>query len=309
MKPLVLPQLVELESLRGNPTIFYASSLADDGLRVLYECLRKTGRTDRLDLVLSTGGGSVSTARQIALLLREYSGHLTILVPYRARSAGTLLCLSADTLVLGPMAELGPIDSQISSTGSAPPDASGMISAEDIRAFRDMAEDWFGVSRAEDRLQVLALMAQRIFPTSLSSFYRFDKLVRQIAGELLAHQLPDAGVDTRKYIVDQLVRGYYAHDYVLSRAEAQDLGLAVHFASPKEEELLWDLDRAWRSQELKQTKGARQEVIGLIAAGSDFRAREVISHTGNRNDKDSTTRDEEAVESEGEFRIVWEIDT
>lgn len=154
MQSLVLSKLADLEALRGNPVVVYHSPLTDDTVCVLYECLRKLGRADRLDLVLSTVGGSVTTARQVLLLIREYARNLTIMVPYRARSAGTLLCLGADELVLGPMAELGPIDSHIGSTGSPPADAPDMISAEDIRAFPKMAKDWFGVDREEDRLQV-----------------------------------------------------------------------------------------------------------------------------------------------------------
>lgn len=279
MNSALLSQLAELEALRGNPAIVYHSVIADDAVRVLYEYLRKRGRTDRLDLVLSTTGGSITTARKIALLLREYARHVTILVPYRAWSAGTLLCLSADELVLGPMAELGPIDSHIGSAGSPPPDAPGMISAEDVRAFRQMAEEWFGVEREEDRLQVLALVAQRIFPTSLASFFRFDKLVRQIAEELLGYQLPDADTSTRQRIVDKLVGGYYAHDYILSTAEARDLGLQARPASSQEEEVLWRLNQACRAQILKQPEGAREEVVGLIV-GTGFYARQVFQQAG-----------------------------
>ncbi len=274
MEPITFPQLSELEALRGNPVIVYASMISDDSVRVLYECLRKRGRAEHLDLVLSTMGGTVTTTRQLALLLHEYTQHLTILVPYQARSAGTLLCLSAHELVLGPMAGLGPIDSHVGSAGPTPPDAPGMISAEDIRAFRLMAEDWFGVTREEDRLQVLALVGQRIFPTSLSSFYRFDKLIRKIAHELLGYQLPNTEASTRQRIVNQLVEGYYSHDYIISRTEARELGLQVQFASSQEEKLLWDILQACRAQIAEHPGQAEQETVGLIVS-TDFYAHEI----------------------------------
>src|SRR5437764_10030682 len=184
-------QIAEMQKLHGTPAIVYGSMINGDSVRVLYECLRRWGPRERLDLVLSTSGGQVTAARQLGLLLRDYANHLTILVPYRARSAGTLLCLCANELVLGPMAELGPIDSHLSVISPAPPDAPGMIAARDIYTFRQMAEDWFGITREEDRLQVLALLAQRVFPTTLSSFYRSDRQIRHIACELLMYQLPD----------------------------------------------------------------------------------------------------------------------
>lgn len=304
MKGRILSQLNKLEALRGNPVIVFHAMLADDSVYVLYEWFRKYGRIDRLDLVLVTSGGAVTVARRIALLLREYVEHLTILVPHKARSAGTLLCLSADELLLGPMAELGPIDSHIGSANPIPPDAPSLISAEDIRAFRYMAEDWFGITREEDRLQVLALIAQRIFPTSLSSFYRFDKLVRQIATELLAYQLNDVEDDVRKKIIDQLVEGYYAHDYVFSRTEMRELGLRVRCASVEEETLLWDLRQACRAQIIQHPTEAEGEVIGLII-GTGFRAQEVVRRAGSLTHYHDGPQQEDASPQRSKPRPRW----
>jgi hypothetical protein len=110
-----------------------------------------------------------------------------------------------------------------------------VMSAEDIRAFRGIAEEWFGVTRAEDRLQVLALLAQKVFPGTLGAFYRADRLIRQSAAELLRYQLPDYEGD----LVDRLVGGYYAHDHAITRAQARDLGLRVTYPGSDEEAMLW----------------------------------------------------------------------
>lgn len=306
MKAIALPQLAELEALRKNRVIMIASMIGDDTLRVLYECLRRRSRCARLDLVLSTGGGLVTTARQIALLLREYTDYLTIFVPYRARSSGTLLCLSADELVLGPMAELGPIDSHIGSAGTPPPGAPSMISVEDIRSFRDMATEWFGVDREEDRLQVLALVAQRVFPTSLSSFYRFDRLIKKIANELLERQLPNAGPDIRTRIVNQLVNGYYAHDYTLSRAEVRELGLKARDASPEEEMLLWALITSYREHMPEQTDETEQRLIGLIAA-TDFYAHQTRIEKCKPSSQSSDSQEGNIAQLQKQTIVKWEI--
>lgn len=308
MEPIILPQFSELEALRGNPVIFYAAMIGDEGVRIMYECLRKHGPMERLDLVLSTAGGNITTTRQLALLLREYTQHLTILVPYRARSSGTLLCLSADELLLGPMAELGPIDPHVGSAGPTPPDAPGMISAQDVRSFREMAEEWFGVVREEDRLQVLALVAQRIFPTSLSSFYRFDRLTKQIAHELIEYQLPQVEASTRQRIVEQLVNGYYSHDYIISRAEARKLGLRVQFTSQEEETLLWDLLQASRVYRTEHPSQAEEEIIGLIAS-TRFSARQVSRWVDVPSRERSGSHSGDASQPEKIREVCWEIDT
>jgi len=278
-----IPPLIEkLQAIRGRRAVLYQSALTEPSVPVLYECLRRAGHSDGLDLVLSTRGGAIASTRRIAMLLREFAGHVTIVVPHSARSAGTLLCLSADELVLGPLAELGPVDSTMDTQGVPPADAPRNISAQDILAFRDLAEEWFGIDRAEDRLQVLALLATRLFPTSLSSFYRFDKLVREVAAELLAWQLPgQEHADRRDRIVTQLVSGYHSHDFVLSRQDVRALGLRVTDATLEEEEASWAVVQAARRAVGIIDPASGEELAAVIAA-SDFSAAEVLrrAHQG-----------------------------
>jgi hypothetical protein len=306
MKRIILSHLIEMQETRGNPLIFWSSSINEDAVCTLYECLRRIGPTRRLDLVLSTTGGVITVARRLALLLHEFTQHLTILVPYQARSAGTLLCLGANELVLGPMAEFGPIDAHIRSANASVHDMPGMISAEDIRAFRQMAEDWFGVTREKDRLQVLALVAQRVFPPSLSSFYRAEHLTSQVAHELLHYQLGDTEESVRQRIVNQLVSGYSAHDYIITRTDAQSLGLQVSFASPQEETLLWNLFKASKQEFLNlPDQFGNDGAIGLIMS-ADFCAlqmqRWVDTSIERRQGKEGGPQTQKV------HHISWEID-
>ena len=291
------PEVAELQSLlarleagRGNPALLCHSTLAADLVPVLYRCLHRIGRRERLDLVLSSYGGTVTSARQAALLLREFTDRLTILVPQRARSAGTLLCLAADELMLSGFAELGPLDANMGAAESQSPGIPGTLSSEDIRAFPSMARDWFGVQRPEDGLQLLAMLSQRIFPASLATFYRLDKLIRQVADELLTFQLP-ADERERARIVDQLVAGYHAHDYVLTRRDVQRLGLRTIEPGPDEEESLWAIARQLSRLELEtghaaDEDGPEAKVIGIIAAAG-FVACNVIRQSGPAGSLDS----------------------
>jgi hypothetical protein len=309
LKSALRSPLAQLELLRGAPVILYAGMINSDTVQILYDCLRHTGASERLHLVLSTAGGSVTAARQIALLLREFTARLTILVPYRAWSAGTLLCLSANELILGPLAELGPIDPHISSAGPPPEGAPAMISAEDIRAFRQMAEGWFGVQREEDRLQVLALVAQHIFPTSLSAFYRSHQLTRQIATELLCYQMPDAEPGRRQQVVDQLIEGYYAHNYAISRAEARALGLQVHYTSSDEESLLWQIIKVVRQHagdESLPPEGS-QRVHALIMS-TGFYARQMERIVNRAGGTGGAKRGGEEEAHFSDTRLHWEIE-
>lgn len=251
MNRLPLEELERLEALCNSRVVVYCVSdhpskpLEDNDGPILYECLRHLGSTQQLDFVFYCNGGHVNAARRFARLLHNYTKHLRVLVPYKARSAGTLLCLAAHEIVLGPMAEFSPIDPHIgAAAGQAPPGAPAVISAEDIRAYREMADNWFGLTSEEHRMQLFALLSQRFFPTSLSSFYRADKEVRQIAMELLRYQLPEAKAADWERIVNQLVSGYPSHDYQITREEVRELGLQVQFPSPQEEELMWGIYQA-----------------------------------------------------------------
>ncbi|MEQ4726162.1 hypothetical protein [Nonomuraea sp. B19D2] len=243
------PDLHQMELSRGRPVIAYYGMIIETSAELVYEQLRTIGRTARLDFLLNTRGGVATAARATALLLREYTDHLTILVPHRAWSAGTLICLGADELVLTPMSQLGPLDPRIgASTGVVQGGGSGILSAEDVKAFSRLAKDWYGIHDKSDLIQVLALLAQRVSPTSLGSFYRAELLIRDMARELLHYQLREKDADEIDTIVDRLVSGYHSHDYVITRADAERLGLRVTHALPAEEELLWSIVQALRYQ-------------------------------------------------------------
>jgi hypothetical protein len=72
-----------------------------------------------LDVLLHTLGGDLDTAAKIALLLRNVAadtGRIRVIVPDHVKSAGTLIALAADQIVMSDTSELGPIDPLISIT-------------------------------------------------------------------------------------------------------------------------------------------------------------------------------------------------
>lgn len=263
------------QARRGRPAVVLAANIDDDVVPVLYECLQTLGPVQALDLVLVTMGGTVTVARRLAMLLREFTAHLTVVVPHQARSAGTLLCLGADELVLGPLAELSPIDPNLTASWPPPADGSDRLSAEDVREFARMAEDWFGVTGEADRVHVLAMVAQRIFPGSLAALYRYDRLCRQAAGELLARQLPDAGDAVRQRIVEQLVSGYGAHDHLITRADAAALGLRVADPSAGLDALAWQLLAAHRRELVERPSEPGSDGVTGMVTSAGFCARRV----------------------------------
>lgn len=74
-------------------------------------------KNDAIDLILETPGGSGETAEDIVRLLRGKYKNVGVIVPGMAKSAGTLIAMAADEILMEPMSSLGPIDAQITWQG------------------------------------------------------------------------------------------------------------------------------------------------------------------------------------------------
>ena len=85
-----------------------------DALRHIYEHLRQLGECEKIDLFIYTTGGQIFVPHRLTRLIREFCDNFSVLVPYRCHSAGTLLCLGADEIIMGKFGELSPIDPRTS---------------------------------------------------------------------------------------------------------------------------------------------------------------------------------------------------
>lgn len=70
-----------------------------------------------LDLVLETPGGSGEVAEQIVRILRTKYEDIGVIIPGWAKSAGTMVALAGDEILMGPASALGPIDAQMTWQG------------------------------------------------------------------------------------------------------------------------------------------------------------------------------------------------
>lgn len=275
--------LGRLRAETGCRVVAYASQrLSPADVDVMYQCLREEGHTERTALLLHSGGGDIHLARRLALLLREYTRELHVLVPGPAVSAGTLLCLAGDELVLGPAASLSPIDPQLSSSQQLRPTELATLSAEDVRLFPQVCAEWFAPppERAGDTLQALL---RAVSPATVSRFFRAEREVTSAASELLALSCPDVPQTTRDAIVARLVTGFHDHRHEITRDEARRIGLRVRHASPAEEDLMWRGTRVMWAGYYSPTPD-RLTTVGLVASDTGFRAEQLV---GRREGPDS----------------------
>ena len=118
--------LREIGRLRGNRhVIFYSSAFLQkpqapaDHLQITHEDVNAFmsvmfGMTwsKNLTLLLHTPGGVANAAETIVAYLRSKFTDIEVIVPTYAMSAGTMISLAANRIVMGRQSQLGPIDPQ-----------------------------------------------------------------------------------------------------------------------------------------------------------------------------------------------------
>lgn len=110
----------------GTNVVFYASAFLQKpgvpafNLQLTFEeingfmsSLHGMNCTKGLTLLLHTPGGITNAAETIAAYLHSKFDRIEVVVPTYAMSAGTMLCLAADKIVMGRQSQLGPIDPQM----------------------------------------------------------------------------------------------------------------------------------------------------------------------------------------------------
>ena len=86
--------------------------------------------SESVSVILDTEGGIIEIVERMVTTLRFTYNHVTIIVPNRAMSAGTLFALSADRIMMDHLSCLGPIDPQIEKEGKLVPALSYLIQFE-----------------------------------------------------------------------------------------------------------------------------------------------------------------------------------
>lgn len=102
----------------ANPGHPLGSIMSHDIL-LFEDLLRTTGNSEKVYLLINSPGGDPNTAEKMIVMCRErFPSEFNVIVPNFAKSAATMLALGADKICMGYLAELGPIDPQL--TGPIP---------------------------------------------------------------------------------------------------------------------------------------------------------------------------------------------
>jgi hypothetical protein len=197
------------------------------------------GPTKRIGLVLYTCGGVTLAAWGIANLLHRFCDELLVIIPSKALSAGTLLSLAANRIIMTKQATLGPIDPSVNSalnpTVPNNPQLRVPVNVEEINGYIQFAESVAGQS-PNALIAALNKLTDHVHPLVLGGAFRSRAQIRMLARKLLTRQ--ELAKESMDRILDFLCSESGSHDYTIDRREARD-ELGLNIENPDDESYSW----------------------------------------------------------------------
>lgn len=171
-------KLAEIEESAGMDALtIYGQIVNSLELRVREAVEMRQRRREGLLVIIDTPGGIVEVTERIANVLRHHYVKVHFLVPDKAMSAGTVLVMSGDAILMDYFSCLGPVDPQLYREGSAIP-VSVMSYLEQYERFVKKAEA--GMLTAAD-----AIMLEKLDPGEMRQY----ELAIQLSTELIREWL------------------------------------------------------------------------------------------------------------------------
>lgn len=232
----------KIESLRGSKVVTYVTSdrqgpvnarVAMDIIPIISAQLRKIGKTEKIDLVLYSSGGDTMVPWRLVSMIREYCNHFSVLVPYKAHSAATMIALGADEIVMSDMSELSPIDPSTTNVFNPidpqNPQNRIPISVEEVMSYFDLAKNKFGIKSDEELTKIFNKFVESnpsIHPLALGNVNRTHNLIKILAKRLLKSHEQSMREDEIEKVIEFLTEKLYSHQYSIGRKEAkEELGI------------------------------------------------------------------------------------
>jgi hypothetical protein len=197
----------------------------------------KTVHSNAILILTTTGGDPNAAFRMVRFLKNKYrNGKLILFIFGRCKSAGTLIALAADEIVMSDFSELGPLDAQIYKDEDVRRE-SGLNIEQSLIAISDQATEIFqkcvkgilemgegsfiSLKTAEEiatniTVGLLSPIASQIDPLRIGEISRQARIAQEY-GRLLSPSLFEKGV------IDQLNSHYPVHEFVIDYEQVKNL--------------------------------------------------------------------------------------
>jgi len=236
-KPLIL----NLQKILGAKVITYianpqhpVSMIMSQDILLFEDLLRTTGGAQEGCLVINSPGGDGNVAEKIITMCRQrFTKSFRVIVPNFAKSAATMIALGSDKILMGYLAELGPIDPQLGN-----PIAGGLIPA---RSFIDGLEMIRSYIAKGDPVQMYLPMLAQIRPEIIAQCHSAIDGSREFAEKWLKDCMLKHDPGQAKEVAKWLSEGerYKSHGKVIDYSEAHDV-LKLNVEKIPQDSDLWN---------------------------------------------------------------------
>lgn len=230
----------------GTPLVCFvsgnAAAIDRDDIVFFVDLLHNVERGCDLDVLLHTGGGDIDAAEKLITLVHTCvgTGRLRIVVPDFAKSAGTLMALGADVIVMSDTSELGPIDPQVILR-----DGNGNAIRHSIQNYLDAYRS-FADTLGDDPEDLAArIMLTKFDPATLKLFEAVRDRARKFAEDQLKTGMFRSKVGNFTAIAAELLNTekWLTHGQMIGWEAASQIGLTVEHLDPACDrwQLYWQL--------------------------------------------------------------------
>ena len=256
-----------LQDNRNHPLLAYVTSrrenlpafVSHDAIPIIYEHLLRlipNPPADQLDVLVITFGGDTTVPLVLQNVMREFARKVCVLVPAECLSAGTMIALGANEIVMGRLGQLSPIDPSLThplnpqspivqtlATGQ-PGNPLVPIEVEQVFSYLSLARDKAKLKSPDAAIRVFESLVQKVHPIALGEIHRTHSLIRKLAEELLKLHMGDRRAIAA--IIEALTEKLYSHSYRISRRQAElNLKLPVVHAETNTESLMMQLRQVY----------------------------------------------------------------
>jgi len=183
------------------------------------DLLRSVAKADVGYLIINSPGGDGNVAEKVLLMCRQrFPKGFNVIVPDFAKSAATMIALGSDKILMGYLAELGPIDPQLrmAPLGEIIPARSFIDGLEIIR--KKVTED-------HDPVQMYFPMMSQIRPEILASCNSAIEGAKEFAKKWLKRYMLKSDPEQAERVAEWLSGGkvYKSHGKVIDFDEAKNV--------------------------------------------------------------------------------------
>jgi len=261
----IASKLKELEAKMKIPCYpFLGAEITKDVVCDVFDDLRKkcSDGNDKLMVLIDSGGGDIHAAFNLASLFRKFSKEeLIFVVPRWAKSAATLLVCGGNKILMTPVAELGPLDPQIT----------------EMNPFEQRFENFspLHVSSTLDLIrkelndgnkELAGMLVKRLqFPLTLGSFVKAIDIGRDYLGKLLKSRMLK-GIEEGEInrLAEKLTTGYADHGFCINFEEARNIGLVVEELTGGILDLVWEIYRLYDKKRSLEQEFMRKDMEEIL---------------------------------------------